>query len=229
MGGPYIDMDSLPPGDQTNSSSVRGSWGSIDQRVVDALEYWLRHKAGADFLVVDGSTTTHDGALVPGQFAATEKFAAVGRWLRKRSGGLPLWWAEWYVEPDTADWPQDQLLAVQAAAMMELVEGGASTAFYWNPETDGGSCPGCLWRATSGGAGAGAPLPMMDLLRRFAAAFRPGTAPRTVAVDNPDVRALGGRGTVVAVNTTDRRLTARVGGQPVDLPPYGVDWLSPHG
>ncbi len=224
VGGPYLDMDSIAPGDSTNASSVHGRWGSLDQRVVDALEYWSRHRVGADFLVVDGSSTTHDDALVPDAFGATAKFADLGAWLRRAGGGLPVWWAEWYVEPDSGDWPQDRLLAVQAVAMAELVRGGAATAFYWNPETDGGDCPGCLWSATGSGSG-GAALPMLDLLRRFATAFPPGTAPRHVTVDDPGVRALGGRGTVLAVNTTDHPIGTAVDGRRVKLPAYGVTWL----
>lgn len=225
VGGPYLDMDSFAPTDTTNASSLHGPWGSVDQRDLDALTYWLRHKAGADFLVVDGSSTTHDDAAVPDPFTATEKFTAVGDWLRRNDGGLPVWWAEWYVEPDSAHWPRDRLLAVQADAMTRLVAGGAATALYWNPETPGGSCPGCLWRGTDAGTDGGTPLPMMNLLRRFAAAFPPGTALRDVTVDNPAVRVLGSAKAVVAVNTTDRAVTTRVDGRSVTLAAYGVDWL----
>ncbi len=225
VGGPYLDLDSLAPTDPTNASSLRGPWGSVDQRDLDALRYWLRHKAGADFLVVDGSSTTRDDRALPDPFTATDKFAAVDDWLRRDDGGLPVWWAEWYVEPDGAHWPQRRLLAVQADAMIQLERSGAAGAFYWNPETPSGSCPGCLWRGTEGGAGGGTALPMMDLLRRFAAAFPPGSAPHAVAVDDPAVRALGGAGAVLAVNTAGRALTARVGGRRVTLPAYGIDWL----
>lgn len=225
VGGPYLDMDSLAPGDTANASAVGGRWGSLDQRTVDALDYWLRHKAGADFLVVDGSSTTHDNTLVPDPFTATAKFSDVGRWLRRISG-LPLWWAEWYVEPDGVRWPDDELLAVQATAMMELAEGGSSAAFYWNPETETTGCPGCLWRSTEAGAHGGSGLPMLDLLRRFASAFPPGAQLRAVSTGSPYVRALGGARTVLAVNTTGRSVRAVVGGRTMDLGPYAVAWTT---
>ncbi|MCQ4083275.1 xylan 1,4-beta-xylosidase [Streptomyces sp. RB6PN25] len=226
VGGPYLDMDSLAPGDDSNASAVGGPWGSLDQRTVDALDYWLRNKAGADFLVVDGSSTGSDNRLSPDAFTATTKFSAVSRWLRRISG-LPVWWAEWYVEPEGVQWPDDELLAVQAAAMMEIAKGGSSAAFYWNPETESGSCPGCLWRSTAAGApGGGTGLPMLQLLQRFASAFPPGTPLRAVTVDTPAVRVLGDARAVLAVNTTARTVRARVDGHRVDLGPYAVVWTT---
>ena len=223
VGGPYLVMDSHAPGDRENASAVAGPWGSLDQRTLDALDYWLRHKAGADFLVVDGSSAARDGGLYPDTFAATEKFAALGRWLR-RHAGLPLWWAEWYVEPPGARWPQAELTAVQAVAMMQLALGGASAAFYWNPETPGGACSGCLWSGTRDAASGGSELPMLGLLRRFAAAFPPGTAFRDVAVDDARVRVLADDTTVLAVNTTDAPVRTRLDGTELSLGPYEVSW-----
>ncbi|MFJ4848035.1 xylan 1,4-beta-xylosidase [Streptomyces sp. NPDC088733] len=233
VGGPYLVMDSFAPGDDGNgdaSGTLKGPWGAADRRVLDAVDYWLRHKAGADFLVADGSSTNRDDSLVPDEFAATEKFAAVGRWLKQRSGGLPLWWAEWYVEPDgkPTGWDERHRTAVQAAAMMELARGGADAAFYWNPQERGKACPGCLWTSTELSSGGGRQLPMMDLLRRFGAAFPPGTRFRTVSVaedDRPNVRVLADDKAVLVVNTLDRPIRAAVDGRSFDLPAYGIHWL----
>ncbi|NED84804.1 xylan 1,4-beta-xylosidase, partial [Streptomyces sp. SID11233] len=92
-------------------------------------------------------------------FAATEKFTAVGRWVREESGGLPLWWNEYYVEPgdendDRDGWSEDERVAAQAAGMIALAKGGAATAFYWNPQSRrGGACAGCLWTSTDRAGG----------------------------------------------------------------------------
>ncbi|MDF3290408.1 xylan 1,4-beta-xylosidase [Streptomyces sp. RB6PN23] len=225
VGGPYLNMDSVPPGTKDNASSVSGPWGSLDQRVLDALDYWMRNKAGADFLVVDGSSTTHDGALVPDDFNATQKFHDLSRWLRQDTG-LPLWWAEWYVKPDHTVWPENRLMAVQATAMMQLAEGGTDTAFYWNPESESGDCSGCLWTGTEADQRGGTPLPMLDLLRRFAAVFPPGAQLSTPAVDNANVIALGSGRTLLAVNTTDQQTTAHIDGATVNLAPYAVSWTT---
>ncbi|WP_449478942.1 xylan 1,4-beta-xylosidase [Streptomyces abikoensis] len=231
VGGPYISMDSNPPGSSSNASSVRGPWGSVDQRAVDALTYWNAHKEGADFLVVDGASYTREGSkLFPDEFAATAKFGDVTRWLR-RTTGLPVWWSEWYVEPADANddrklWTEPHRLAVHATTMMQLARAGVSAAFYWNPEETGADCPGCLWRSTELKGGGGG-LPMLDLLSRFGKAFPPGAELRTPEVtgDNRDaVSALAAGSTVLVVNMQDRRLTVEVDGKPLDLAPNEIRW-----
>ncbi|MFF7730347.1 xylan 1,4-beta-xylosidase [Streptomyces sp. NPDC008001] len=231
VGGPYISMDSNPPGATSNASSVQGPWGSLDQRSIDALTYWNDHKKGADFLVVDGASYTREGSkLFPDEFAATGKFGDVTRWLR-RTVDLPVWWAEWYVEPADANddrklWTEQHRLAVHATAMMQLARAGVSAAFYWNPEETGADCPGCLWRSTEL-KGGGDGLPMLDLLKRFGKAFPPGADLRVpdVTGDNRDaVSALAAGSSVLVVNMQDRRLTAEVDGKPVDLAPNEIRW-----
>ncbi|HZF90564.1 GH39 family glycosyl hydrolase [Streptomyces sp.] len=231
VGGPYLVMDSLDPRQEYASAAPKGPWGALDQRVLDAFAYWNRHKAGADFVVVDGSSYTRDDELLPDEFAATAKFTAVGEWVRRQTGGeLPLWWAEYYVEPADGDdqrhgWSEARRTAVQAAGMIAMVEGGASSGFYWNPEAERGpECPGCLWTPTDTAAGGGK-LPMYDLLSRFAAAFPPGTAYAAITAD-PEVRALATDRTVLVVNTRDRALSATVDGRTVDLQAYEVKWLT---
>ncbi|MFI9204583.1 xylan 1,4-beta-xylosidase [Streptomyces sp. NPDC053048] len=232
VGGPYVVMDSEAPGAGTNASRVSGPWGAVDQRAVDAVEYWDEHKEGADFVVVDGASYTRTGnRTVPDEFRATEKFADVTRWLN-RTTGLPVWWAEWYVEPaDEHDnrktWSETHRVAVQASAMTYLAEAGVAGAFYWNPQEQGAECPGCLWRSTELNDGGGQ-LPMLDLLTRFARAFPPGTAFRSVDVSGDDsarIRVLASGSTVLAVNTLDHKVTARVDGRRVELGPYETRWL----
>ncbi|MGY1581543.1 xylan 1,4-beta-xylosidase [Streptomyces sp. MN13] len=231
VGGPYLVMDSLDPRQQHASTALRGPWGAMDQRVLDAFDYWNRHKAGADFVVVDGSSYTRDDELLPDEFAATDKFTAVGEWVRGRTGGeLPLWWAEYYVEPadgndDRHGWSETRRVAVQAAGMIAMVRGGASSGFYWNPEAERGpECPGCLWTPT-GTASGGGELPMHDLVSRFAAAFPPGTAYDDLTADRR-IRALATDRTVLVVNTRDRAISAKVDGRTVGLQAYEVKWLT---
>ncbi len=234
VGGPYLVMDSLDPRDHDASKSLKGDWGALDQRVLDAFEYWNENKAGADFVVVDGASYTKDDELLPDEFAATEKFTAVGRWVRERSGDLPLWWAEYYVEPaDAADnrdgWSETRRLAVHAAGLMAIARGGATSASYWNPErATGPDCPGCLWTPTDT-SGGGRALPMLGLLSRFGKEFPPGTRYESVSVaddDKPNVRVLADDKAVLVVNTLDRSISAEVDGRRFEMGAYEVKWLS---
>ena len=78
VGGPYLVMDSYAPrGPVVRVRPVKGPWGSVDQRVLDAFTYWNKHKAGADFVVVDGASFTRDDQLLPDAFSATDKLTAV--------------------------------------------------------------------------------------------------------------------------------------------------------
>ncbi|AJE39956.1 GH39 family glycosyl hydrolase [Streptomyces nodosus] len=234
VGGPYLVMDSLGPRRKENASTaLRGSWGAMDQRVLDAFDYWNTHKAGADFVVVDGSSYTKDDELLPDEFAATDKLTAVGEWVRRRTGDLPLWWAEYYVEPadgndDRKDWSEKHRVAVQAAGMIAMAKGGASSGFYWNPENKTGpDCPGCLWTPTDT-SGGGRALPLYDLVSRFAREFPPGTTYATVRVaedDVPNVRVLATGRTVLVVNTLDRPISALVDGRRFTMKGYEVKWL----
>jgi hypothetical protein len=231
VGGPYLFMDSFEPGRTTHASTVKGPWGSVDRRVLDAFDYWNEHKAGADFVVIDGSSYTRDGETLPDEFRATDKFTAVGRWVRERTSA-PLWWAEYYVEPedeagDRDRWSEPHRQAVQAAGMIAMVKGGATTGFYWNPQNSSEQCAGCLWRTT--GTAGGGTLPMMDLVRRFATEFPPGTEYRSVDVDSgdaPNVRVLADDKALLVVNTLDRPLRATIDGRTVTLNDHEVRWFA---
>lgn len=231
VGGPYLVMDSLDPRSEDASTTFKGPWGAMDQRVLDAFEYWNKHKAGAEFVVVDGSSYTQDDELLPDEFAATDKFTAVGDWVRARTGDLPLWWAEYYVEPadgndEREGWSETRRVAVQAAGMIAMVKGGASSGFYWNPEKEKGTdCPGCLWTPTHTRSG-GEKLPMYDLVSRFSREFPPDTAARTVSVDSPEVRALATDKVVLVVNTLDRSISTKIDGKKVEMQAYEVKWLT---
>lgn len=234
VGGPYLVMDSVDPRqEQDASTSLKGPWGAMDQRILDAFDYWNKNKAGADFVVVDGSSYTKDDDLIPDEFAATDKFTAVSEWVRERTAGLPLWWAEYYVEPADGDdnrdgWSENRRVAVQASGLMAMAKGGASSGFYWNPEEEKGpECPGCLWSPTDTKDG-GESLPMYGLLSRFSEEFPPGTTYETVSVaadDKPNVRVLADDRAVLVVNTLDRKISADIDGSKFDMGAYEVKWL----
>ncbi|MEV0828093.1 xylan 1,4-beta-xylosidase [Nonomuraea rubra] len=218
VGGPYVPIGSNARAE--GPSELSGPWGTVDQRALDAVKYWIEHKKGADFIVVDGASMTNDKGNVPNDFAAQAKFGAITTWLREESDDLPVWWAEWYVEPENAQWSEDKRTAVQATALMEFARSGVTTALYWNPQQKGeGECAGCLWSPKVGGE-----LPMAGLLSGFTKWFPAGVEVQEVQSSDPKVKALGQASQVVMVNTSDQDVSATVDGRQVTLRPYEIKW-----
>ncbi|GAA4636008.1 hypothetical protein GCM10023196_083970 [Actinoallomurus vinaceus] len=220
VGGPYIPMYSFVQGHQ---SSVRGPWGSIDQRVIDAVDYWLAQKHGADFIAVDGPTASDDRDVYPDEVTALGKLDAIDAWLRSKTT-LPIWWSEYYVEPESLPWAENKRIAINAAALIEFARTGVSTVLYWNNEAQDARCQGCLWISTLVRTG-GAPGGMLTLLQNFARWFPAGTELLDLRATDAHVRVLAQRQRAVVVNVSDRRVAARVGGAELTLAPYEVRWL----
>jgi hypothetical protein len=217
VGGPYVPIETRAA---PAASELSGPWGTVDQRALDAISYWLAHKKGADFVVVDGASMTVDRGNVPDDFTALGKFGAITTWLRQKSGDLPVWWAEWYNEPAGSGWSEERRAAVQAVTMAEFAKSGVTTALYWNPQEGGdGWCPGCLWSTREG-----AELPMAGLLSEFTRWFPADVRLEEVTASDPRVRVLAQARRLVAVNTADAEVAATVDGQEMRLRPYEVRW-----
>ncbi|WP_246148776.1 GH39 family glycosyl hydrolase [Nonomuraea turkmeniaca] len=218
VGGPYVPIESSAR--SARPSELSGPWGTVDQRALDAIEYWIDHKKGADFIVVDGASMTNDKGNVPNDFAAQAKFSAITTWLREKSNELPVWWAEWYVEPENSDWSDEKRTAVQATTLMEFAKSGVTTALYWNPQQkDEGECGGCLWAPKVGGE-----MPMAGLLSGFTKWFPSGVQLADVQSSDDRVKVLGQERQIVMVNTAEEEVTATVDGKQVTLAPYEIKW-----
>ncbi|MCF6473047.1 xylan 1,4-beta-xylosidase [Nonomuraea sp. MG754425] len=217
VGGPYIGFDSNAKGD----SELRGDWGVVNQNVLDAFDYWYENKKGADFVVVDGASVTDAHELLPDEFGALRKFSDVTTWLREKTDGLPVWWSEWYFEPEdgSTDWEEPKRLAVQAASMIEFAVSGAATALYWNPQAKEGACQGCLWDPRSG-----AETQTGQLVSNFVKWFPAGVALDAVTSSEPSVRVLAQPQQLLLVNTTGGDVTTTVDGKEHTLKAYEIKW-----
>jgi hypothetical protein len=163
IGGPYVSFNVYRDQDQmSHPSSLSGDWGTVDQRDLDAVDYWLEHSAGADFLTVDGWASTNDGYHPPADRAG-DMFRAVSAWLDGRAD-LPIWWAEFYA-PLAADGPESSPAAIRSV-LNGMRDGGADVALWWGPECDGSGFP-CVWTSTRQ-AGGGEPTDYLPVLRDFA-------------------------------------------------------------
>jgi hypothetical protein len=218
VGGPYLDMGVGT--DAPSPSPLAGPWGSVDPRTLQAFDYWNAHKSGADFVVVDGHATTAEGAS--DDVTALGKFAAVSQWVHQRTS-LPLWWAEWYVEPNKAGWSGDKEVAMRTAAMMQFAHSGVAAALYWNAEdTDDAATE--LWSPTDSASG-GQPGPFLGVLEQFTRWFPPGSRFGELAVP-PGVQALTTDQMALLVNTSDQPAQVMVDGKVVALAPWAVQWTA---
>jgi hypothetical protein len=165
LGGPYVVFDSWSSRDSSDPSDVSGPWGVLDQRPLDALDYWLEHAVGADFIAVDASTATRDRGLITTDFQANDKLAAITRWIVARSD-LPLWWAEIY--PTCSDASASPGAARRAAVMVDalikVAQAGASVALLWQPQASADLRSVALFTDTADRNG-GRALPLGQLLR----------------------------------------------------------------
>jgi hypothetical protein len=226
IGGPYAAIGTWAPGEEPTSTDVKGPWGVADQRELNALLYWLENKRGADFVVVDGAPLVKDRGLLTDPFTAVKQLSAISKWVREQTD-LPLWWAEWYVEPMNSGWSVEQRTAVLTAAQMELAASGVAASLYWSPQRraeqmSDAPCAGCLWTDTLGPEG-GKPLPFLTVIQNFAKWFPPGTRFETVSAPE-GVRVLAQERMLVAVNTKATPVTGQIDGKQVTLKPYEVLW-----
>lgn len=132
--------------------------GVVDQRSLDAVQYWLDNAVGADFVDVDAWTATVDKGLITTTAGGNDKFTAVTAWLRSRTT-LPVWWAEVY-----SDTPGDEAYetTVRAAGMRDalakIARAGSAVALLWQPEGPGNVNTAGLWTPTTVSTG-GKPTP----------------------------------------------------------------------
>jgi len=154
VGGPYVVMDKWA-NPNTAPSPVRGPWGILDQRAMDVVTYWLQHKQGADFITVDGGTTTKDKGLITDEYTATEAFSAVNDWLSNQTS-LPIWWAEFYAIPEES-WDAQHQADVFSRAVQETSKKG-SLILTWPAQGSAGWNRESMWTDTSSANGGQATL-----------------------------------------------------------------------
>jgi len=197
-----------------------GPWGTVDQRALDAIKYWLQHAHHPSFICVDGQLQTKDRAVQTRPFEAAGFFSVVNKWLRSQTS-LPIWWSEWYASTSTMGPARPrQWVALTTVSLFRLSTSGTSVAALWDPEQYGGSSTPGLWTPTSTSAG-GQPTPLARVFEYFTRYFAPGT-PASLVQRTQGVTGLVSNARYIAVNTTSRRQTAAMGGVAITLQPYEI-------
>jgi hypothetical protein len=217
IGGPYVVLNSYGT-PQWFDSTVTGPWGTYDKRDLDVITYWLKNKAGADFIAVDGKIFNRDGVQLVDDFAAAAKFGAFTDWLRalrpKRFIGadtLPIWWSEIYATPSSNQPGQVEKNAVMTHTVMSLIRSGAATAMIWGPQGDenGDSFPLGMFtdtRVDDGGRPTSFAATQLFVRRHVT----PGTPLLDVVSTNRAVSVLATPTGRIMVNTTGRPQVAAI-------------------
>lgn len=152
IGGPYVVMDSeVNKATMSNPSSITGPWGTLDQRPLDAISYWLKNKIGAEFIAVDGGNNNKNGSTLVDAFGMCEKFAAVDNWIRQQSNGgatLPIFWSEWYAGYVSLPNTDSVNNAVGAYAVSKLILSDAAISFIWGGTQSHMAAPP-LWESSN--------------------------------------------------------------------------------
>lgn len=231
VGGPYVAMDSWSNrATMSNPSNLGGPYGTLDQRALDVITYWLANKRGADFITVDGGAGNKDNVALTDEFTATQKFADVTAWIRQRTD-LPIWWAEWYSTPwgSKNEWDHDHQNAVLALTLIQMAKSGAAVALRWQPEGVAGAAyqgnTESLWSSTRV-AGGGQPFPFFFTSKALHDFFGPGTPLYASSATLPQVATLAAPGAILLVNTATDTVRVTVQGADVTLAPYEVRLLT---
>jgi hypothetical protein len=231
IGGPYVVLNSYG-NDQWFDSTITGPWGTYDKRDLDVITYWLKNKAGADFIAVDGSLFNKDNVEPADPFAAGRQIDDFTTWLRalnpRRFAGadtLPLWWSEFYVDRDRAATADERARAnaLMTSTMIRMVNAGVATWLVWGPQGDqsGGSFPLGLFTDTRV-RGGGQATALHAGQRFFHDHVGPGTALLGSSGSTSAIEVLHTPTGALLVNTANQRRATRFDGRPYSLAPYEV-------
>ncbi len=231
LGGPYVVMDSGGNASQMSNPGPSYSWGTLDQRPLDVITYWLQNKRGADFITIDASSSNKDNVSKVDSFEAAQKFVDVLQWIRQQGNGgaiLPIWWAEWYAGvPDNMAGSLAYANAVMASGHIYTLLSGASVLLIWGPQGDtrGLSFPEGIWTDTRV-SGGGRPTPYYSTAQAFKTHFPSGTQLYRTTIANTSLTVLASAAVTMLVNRLSTAQTVSVNGVVVPLQPYDVYLLS---
>jgi hypothetical protein len=229
IGGPYAPLGAASSTRSAVPSSLDGGYGVVDQRTLDALTYWLAHKAGAQFISVDGGPA----ATATSGFTAGQYFSTVAQWLRgldpatePGASTLPLVWAEFYpgLRSAAGRARNQKAVAIDISDMVQAGTAGVNDLLLWEMEgSAAGTSPftgDSVWTDTAK-AGGGASTALATALQALHQDFAPGTTLLSLSTTGP-VTALASVSHVLLVNQSAQALTVSVNGRSVVLAPYAV-------
>jgi hypothetical protein len=229
VGGPYIPINTFGNLKWHKNSPLKASYGNYDQHALNAVKYWLQHKAGGAFLALDGGNGNDDNLNPANAFTASEKFADVTKWVRSLNNAqypdaatLPIWWSEWYAMPYGTAENDAYNNALKAYAIIKLIQAGGAVALSWGGGTGIKAVDTGLWTNPSNPDG-GQPKPWFYSYKAIKSYFPPNTALyKTNISDTTQVAALASRTHIMIINKTNTTITVELNGHSIQFQPYQV-------
>jgi hypothetical protein len=222
IGGPYLVVEGT-------GMNPKEWWGvkPISPRNQKVLDYWLMHKRGADFIVLDRSLTAgqqHDPRLYSEAevLPLTHYFGEIVRQIRARTN-LPIWWAECYGGEGLTD---PTFTAVQFASIYyHMVKTGArQKAFLWGPLEEEGFGYHLFTKLDR--PDGGQPSPHYRVFKLFHDDFAPGTRLCRATSSSPDVEALASATKTLLINKRPQAVAIALDGHALTLAAYEVRVVS---
>ena len=221
VGGPYLVIE--------GTGSETGAWWAtrpISARNRAVLEYWLSHKHGADFIVLDRSVkSSHDtNQYSEAEYLAfTALFADIARQVRALTG-LPIWWAESYFVSNKGS---AQFEAAGIASMLyQQLRVGSIVSMCWAPQARPSRAGAQHLFTDTLESDGGRPLPAFYVYQTFRDDFGRGTQLYAASSSSEDVKVLASSSKILLINQRPGPLLISVNGAPVQLAGYAVQVLA---
>jgi len=221
VGGPYLVIEGTGTG--------TGPWWSekpITKRNRAVLSYWLEHKHGADFVVLDRAVqSSHDRTTyTEAQYMAfTALFDDIAGQVRTMTD-LPIWWAESYFVRN--DERPDFEAAGIASMLYHQLKAGSVVSLCWAPQARPQRASGQHLFTDTLDAGGGQPLPAYFIYKAFNDDFKPGTHLYQAQSSSSDVEVLASSTRVLLINKRPNALMLAVNQARVTLGGHEVRVLT---
>ncbi len=201
LGGPYFPFDKR-----------------IRKKNWQAIDYWLKHKRGAQFVCfdgwIDGYPPTSSTKVEAYKMTLTDYFGKIAEQFRARTN-LPIWISEFY-----GGWSSNPQFtaANNASCYLHALLSGVYVALLWGPANQRWNY---LFTSTSTPDG-GKPSPHYQVVRIFNRNFGPGTKLYRATSSSPDIEVLASRTRTMLINKRDAVVEVRLDGHSLMLAPYEV-------
>jgi hypothetical protein len=192
--------------------------GTLSKKDWKLINYWLKHKAGADFFCFDGNLrrwkNRKQSRPLEVVMSRAPGFGKVAAQLKTKTD-LPIWVSEYYgAQKDTGN-PQYEA-ANHASAYYHSLINGTTVALHWDPV---GFCP--LFTKTDTADG-GKPTPHYAVVKAFNTHFGPGTQLVKATSSTPDIEVLATAKKTLLINKRNTVISFGLNGQQDTLEAYEV-------